>query len=40
MGSERRRRGSILLMAIGMLTIIAILVSTFLIVSNLDAQEM
>ena len=34
-----RRRGSVLLMAIGLLTILAILASTFLIISNLDAQE-
>ena len=36
---RRNRRGSVLLMAIGLLTIVAILASTFLIVSNLDAQE-
>ncbi|MGB2824949.1 MAG: hypothetical protein WBF17_28520 [Phycisphaerae bacterium] len=39
MATIRNRRGSVLLMAIGLLTIIAILSSTFLIVSNLDAQE-
>jgi len=39
MPAERNRRGSVLLMAIGLLTIIAILASTFLIVSNLDSQE-
>lgn len=33
------RRGSVLLMAIGMLTILAILASTFVIISNLDSQE-
>jgi len=33
------RRGSVLLMAIGMLTILAILTSTFLIISNLDSEE-
>ena len=39
MANMPNRRGSVLLMAIGLLTIIAILASTFLIVSNLDAQE-
>ena len=39
MPAARRNRGSVLLMAIGLLTILAILASTFLIVSNLDAQE-
>ena len=39
MKCPRNRRGSVLLMAIGLLTIIAILASTFLIVSNLDAEE-
>ncbi len=39
MANILNRRGSVLLMAIGLLTIIAILASTFLIVSNLDAQE-
>jgi len=39
MATFRNRRGSVLLMAIGLLTIIAILSSTFLIVSNLDSQE-
>jgi hypothetical protein len=39
MAGGRRKRGSVLLLAIGLLTIIAILASTFLIVSNLDAQE-
>jgi hypothetical protein len=39
MATLRNRRGSVLLMAIGLLTIIAILSSTFLIVSNLDSQE-
>jgi hypothetical protein len=33
------RRGSVLLMAIGMLTILAILASTFLVISNLDSEE-
>jgi len=33
------RHGSVLLMAIGMLTILAILASTFVIISNLDSQE-
>lgn len=33
------RRGSVLLMAIGMLTILAILSSTFVIISNLDSEE-
>jgi hypothetical protein len=33
------RRGSVLLMAIGMLTILAILTSTFLVISNLDSEE-
>ena len=39
MAVARKNRGSVLLMAIGLLTILAILASTFLIVSNLDAQE-
>ena len=39
MPASRRSRGSVLLLAIGLLTIVAILASTFLIVSNLDAQE-
>jgi hypothetical protein len=39
MTTIRNRRGSVLLMAIGMLAIVAILASTFLIVSNLDVLE-
>jgi hypothetical protein len=33
------RRGSVLLMAIGMLTILSILTSTFLVISSLDSEE-
>ena len=39
MASVRRKHGSVLLLAIGLLTIITILASTFLIISNLDANE-
>jgi len=39
MTSMHNRRGSVLLMAIGMLTILAILASTFLVISNLDSEE-
>lgn len=39
MAHTRRNRGSVLLLAIGLLTIIAILASTFLIVANLDAHQ-
>ncbi len=39
MTSIHNRRGSVLLMAIGMLTILAILTSTFLVISNLDSEE-
>jgi len=39
MTERTNRRGSVLLMAIGLLTIVAILASTFLILSDLDARE-
>ncbi len=39
MPARNQRRGSVLLMAVGLLTILSILASTFLIVSNLDARE-
>lgn len=39
MARARNKRGSVLLMAIGLLTIIALLASMFLIVANLDATE-
>lgn len=39
MNTNRNRRGSVLLMAIGMLTVLAILASTFVIVSNLESEE-